>query len=107
MKLFNCLHRTRNIRNQTMLTTQTVKFTRCLAVAASRRPFSTTLPLRHKESSGENENVEQHKHDLLQKHGQGRGEWKPELASDSEEAVRADKGKQSIKEMQEQYTGKK
>lgn len=34
---------------------------------------------------------DKHKQDSLNKQRQGSGHWKPELASDSEEAVRADK----------------
>jgi len=34
---------------------------------------------------------ERHKQDQLQKQKEGRGHWKPELASDSEEAVSADR----------------
>jgi len=34
---------------------------------------------------------ERHKQDQLQKQKDGKGHWKPELASDSEEAVNADR----------------
>ncbi|KAF6815016.1 hypothetical protein CMUS01_12523 [Colletotrichum musicola] len=34
---------------------------------------------------------EKHKQDSLSKQKQGKGHWKPELASDSEEAVKADR----------------
>lgn len=46
---------------------------------------------------------EKHKQDQLQKQKEGKGHWKPELASDSEEAVTADRSEEhgSIKEMQE------
>jgi len=46
---------------------------------------------------------EKHKQDLLAKQKEGKGHWKPELASDSEEAVNADrqhKG-ESVKELQD------
>ncbi|KIN01430.1 hypothetical protein OIDMADRAFT_29099 [Oidiodendron maius Zn] len=36
-----------------------------------------------------------HKQDLLRKQKEGKGHWKPELASDSEEAVAADRHKHS------------
>jgi len=45
---------------------------------------------------------ERHKQDQLQKQKDGKGHWKPELASDSEEAVAADRSHkgQSIEDMQ-------
>lgn len=47
-------------------------------------------------------NNEKHKEDALKKQKEGKGHWKPELASDSEEAVAADRheGSESIEEMQ-------
>lgn len=44
---------------------------------------------RHTEDQGEQN--EKHKQDQLQKQKDGKGHWKPELASDSEEAVAADR----------------
>jgi len=50
---------------------------------------------------------EKHKQDLLKKQKEGKGHWKPELASASEEAVAADRHEHSdhsekgIKELQE------
>jgi hypothetical protein len=46
---------------------------------------------------------EQHKQDQLQKQKEGKGHWKPELASNSEESVAADRNENnsSIKEMQD------
>jgi len=47
------------------------------------------------------ESNERHKQDQLQKQKEGKGHWKPELASDSEEAVAADRSSnESIEEMQ-------
>lgn len=43
---------------------------------------------------------EKHKQDLLNKQKAGKGEWKPELASDSEEAVRAERDPANIQELQ-------
>ncbi|KAI8624576.1 hypothetical protein F5Y19DRAFT_308287 [Xylariaceae sp. FL1651] len=40
---------------------------------------------------GDGHDPEKHKNDLLEKHKSGKGHWKPELASDSEEAVKADR----------------
>ncbi|RSL38478.1 hypothetical protein CEP53_014841, partial [Fusarium sp. AF-6] len=46
---------------------------------------------------------DKHKQDSLAKQKKGTGHWKPELASDSEEAVKADRlaGDLSAKELQE------
>ncbi|KUJ23123.1 uncharacterized protein LY89DRAFT_167959 [Mollisia scopiformis] len=54
----------------------------------------------HTENQGEHN--ERHKQDQLQKQKEGKGHWKPELASNSEEAVAADRqaGSDSIEEMQ-------
>jgi hypothetical protein len=38
-----------------------------------------------------NVDYDKHKHDSLSKQKKGEGHWKPELASDSEEAVKADR----------------
>ena len=54
--------------------------------------------------------MHKHKDDSLAKQKQGKGHWKPELASDSEEAVKADRAasgksagslEDNIKELQE------
>lgn len=50
---------------------------------------------------------DKHKQDLLQKQKDGKGHWKPELASDSEEAVAADRhehedhSEEGLKKLQE------
>ncbi len=43
---------------------------------------------------------EKHKHDSVQKAKDGKGHWKEELASDSEEAVAGDRHDHSMEEMQ-------
>ncbi|KAL7787115.1 mitochondrial carrier protein PET8 [Trichoderma ceciliae] len=54
--------------------------------------FSTTKRLGLKESSNHtNVDYDLHKRDSLAKQKKGSGHWKPELASDSEEAVKADR----------------
>ncbi|CCF47541.1 hypothetical protein CH063_04194 [Colletotrichum higginsianum] len=55
--------------------------------------ISTTRTAGLKESSGhaDSETHEKHKQDSLSKQKQGKGHWKSELASDSEEAIRADR----------------
>jgi len=76
------------------------------ATAISSRAFTTTGIRALKESDRHNpdaaEHNEKHKQDGLDKQKDGKGHWKPELASDSEEAVTADRsnGSDSIEEMQ-------
>ncbi|PMD27527.1 hypothetical protein NA56DRAFT_560704 [Hyaloscypha hepaticicola] len=55
---------------------------------------------RHNEDQAEHN--ERHKQDQLQKQKEGKGHWKPELASNSEEAVAADRqaGDHSVEELQ-------
>lgn len=54
---------------------------------------------------------EKHKQDALRKQKQGKGHWKPELASDSEEAVKADRAdaaaseKEALNKLQERTKG--
>ncbi|KAF3071001.1 putative mitochondrial carrier protein pet8 protein [Daldinia childiae] len=76
--------------------------------AVAQRTFTTSsVNLSYKESShgSETHDPEKHKQDLLAKHKEGKGHWKPELASDSEEAVKADRhgggGKEDIAALQE------
>ncbi|KAF2965644.1 hypothetical protein GQX73_g7940 [Xylaria multiplex] len=84
------------------------------AVVAQRSFSGSTMSLKHKESTGrfclsddhnspqllimigrgligDDYDPEKHKLDSLSKHKLGKGHWKPELASDSEEAVKADR----------------
>ncbi|KAI2626863.1 hypothetical protein GGS21DRAFT_264985 [Xylaria nigripes] len=61
------------------------------AIATQRSFSGSTMSMKHKESVGENYDPEKHKQDLLAKQKAGKGHWKPELASDSEEAVKADR----------------
>ncbi|KAK7920253.1 hypothetical protein PG985_008275 [Apiospora marii] len=87
---------------------------RSVAAAASRQTFAqrtiaTTSILRHKEDHqhGNGNDQQKHKEDLLTKHKDGKGHWKPELASNSEEAVKADRStagssKEDISKLQEQ-----
>ncbi|KAG6116002.1 hypothetical protein E4U13_002196 [Claviceps humidiphila] len=54
--------------------------------------FSTSVRRGLKESSSQTDvDYDKHKQDSLAKQKKGTGHWKPELASDSEEAVRADR----------------
>lgn len=70
------------------------------AVLAQRSFSGSNTSLKHKESTGEDHDPEKHKQDLLSKHKSGKGHWKPELASDSEEAIKADRaGGQSKEDM--------
>jgi len=85
--------------------------TSTLAAAAARpavasRTFMASSVRALKESDRHNpdqaETNDRHKQDTLQKQKDGKGHWKPELASDSEEAVAADRQSKndSIEEMQ-------
>jgi len=80
------------------------------AMTTRVRPFTASSVRVLKESNtdrpdlaGENE---KHKQDQLRKQKEGKGHWKPELASDSEEAVAADRhehndhSEEGIKELQ-------
>jgi len=79
-----------------------------IAVAQSRRGFSVLAARASKESdlnTSDAEQSERHKQDLLKKQKEGKGHWKPELASDSEEAVAADRHtfngqKETLEELQ-------
>ncbi|TFB02301.1 hypothetical protein CCMA1212_006124 [Trichoderma ghanense] len=69
--------------------------------------FSATKRLGLKESSTQTDvDYEMHKRDSLEKQKRGSGHWKPELASDSEEAVKADRASrehtpEELRELQE------
>ncbi|KAL7624485.1 hypothetical protein AAE478_006050 [Parahypoxylon ruwenzoriense] len=74
----------------------------------AQRTLTTSSPsLSYKESSygTESHDPEKHKQDLLAKQKAGKAHWKPELASDSEEAVKADRhggyGKEDVATLQE------
>ncbi|KAI1366331.1 hypothetical protein F5Y08DRAFT_136011 [Xylaria arbuscula] len=59
---------------------------------ATQRGFSgTAMSMKQKESNDESYDPEKHKQDLLSKQKSGKGHWKPELASESEAAVKADR----------------
>ncbi|CAM1509341.1 Fc.00g030800.m01.CDS01 [Cosmosporella sp. VM-42] len=70
--------------------------------------LSTSSKLGLKESSSQTDvDYDKHKQDSLDKQKRGAGHWKSELASDSEEAVKADRGetgdaKEHTKKLQEQ-----
>ncbi|KAK0634732.1 hypothetical protein B0T17DRAFT_611701 [Bombardia bombarda] len=60
----------------------------------SRRTLTQTTRLNLKESASsdpEPDKFDKHKQDSLAKQKKGQGHWKPELASDSEESVKADR----------------
>lgn len=78
--------------------------------AVSSRTFANSSVKALKEGDRNNpdlaEHNEKHKQDQLQKQKVGKNHWKPELASNSEEAVVADRqgGNESIEEMQKKTT---
>ncbi|KAA8565567.1 hypothetical protein EYC84_009421 [Monilinia fructicola] len=96
-----------------------------LASTTAARPVSIAVPARRtfantsmrylKESDRHNPEQaaanERHKQDQLAKQKEGKNHWKPELASDSEEAVAADRHEHSdhsekgIKELQKKTEG--
>lgn len=45
---------------------------------------------------------EKHKQDQIQKQKEGKGHWKPELASNSEEAVNADRSDKTMEQLQKE-----
>ncbi|RYO86526.1 hypothetical protein DL766_003029 [Monosporascus sp. MC13-8B] len=77
------------------------------AAAAQRTFTSSPASLAYKESShnDDSRDPEKHKQDMLTKQKEGKGHWKPELASDSEEAIKADRargrGEEDIAKLQE------
>lgn len=74
------------------LTLRAVATARQTAICHRGFAFSTTKRLGLKESSTQtNVDYDLHKKDSLAKQKKGSGHWKPELASDSEEAVKADR----------------
>ncbi|KAL2203480.1 hypothetical protein CC79DRAFT_1371534 [Sarocladium strictum] len=65
---------------------------RASSSALSRAQFSTSSRFALKESSSQTgTDYEKHKQDSLEKQKKGNAHWKPELASDSEEALKADR----------------
>ncbi|ORY64220.1 uncharacterized protein BCR38DRAFT_485357 [Pseudomassariella vexata] len=75
-------------------TTTAARGAMCSRQSMTQRTIASSAILRHKESAIHNEedHTEKHKQDLLKKHKDGKAHWKPELASDSEEAIKADRG---------------
>lgn len=54
----------------------------------------------HKDDPNRDAKIDHHKHDSVQKAKKGDAEWKPELASSSEQAVASEKNDMSMEEMQ-------
>jgi len=85
---------------------RTSRFAATRPVFAPARTFGSSSVRALKESDRDNPDYEKHKQDQLQKQKEGKGHWKEELASDSEEAVAADRhdhddhSEQGIKELQ-------
>ncbi|KAL2170921.1 hypothetical protein VTG60DRAFT_4325 [Thermothelomyces hinnuleus] len=82
-----------------------------LTSSTARRSLSQTPRAFLKESASTDPNpddLERHKQDSLEKQKKGQGHWKPELASVSEEIVKADRlgpresGAAAMKRLQEQ-----
>ncbi|CAG9980669.1 unnamed protein product [Clonostachys byssicola] len=74
-----------------IITSQSLRSAVMGPVAVGRNfSFTTCSRLGLKESAN-GADYDKHKADSLAKQKQGKGHWKPELASDSEEAIRADR----------------
>jgi hypothetical protein len=58
------------------------------------------IPDAHKDVPDRDSKIDHHKNDTVQKAKEGNGEWKPELASNSEQAVKHDNHDMSMEEMQ-------
>lgn len=58
------------------------------------------------DEEGRDEKIEKHKQDSINKAKNGNGEWKPELASQSEQISKADKHDMSMEEMQKMGASK-
>ena len=83
-------------------------------LATQRRSLCSTPSLLLKESASSDPNpddFEKHKQDSIAKQKAGKGHWKPELASVSEESVKADRmtpgeaSEAAMKRLQEQTKG--
>jgi len=89
---------------------RTSRFAAARTAFVPARAFGTSSIRALKESDRDSpdlaEKNEKHKQDLIQKAKAGKGHWKPELASDSEEAVNADRhehgnhSKEGLEELQ-------
>ncbi|KAH6851041.1 hypothetical protein B0I37DRAFT_353432 [Chaetomium sp. MPI-CAGE-AT-0009] len=86
-----------------------------LPATTARRTLTQTPRTALKESASTDPNAsdfERHKQDSLAKQKKGEGHWKPELASVSEESVKADRlgpqeaGEAAMKRLQEQTKGR-
>ncbi|KAH8816268.1 hypothetical protein F5884DRAFT_775585 [Xylogone sp. PMI_703] len=82
----------------------------------SRRTFtaSSTRALKESDRDVDEKDYDKHKQDLLKKQKEGKGHWKSELGSNSEEAVKADRShtggkdghsEEAIKELQKRTAG--
>ncbi|KAM0454992.1 hypothetical protein ACHAPV_008133 [Trichoderma viride] len=84
------------------LTLRAVAAARQTAICHRGFAFSATKRLGLKESSTQtNTDYDLHKKDSLAKQKKGSGHWKPELASDSEEAVKADRASRDLHESEQ------
>jgi hypothetical protein len=104
------------------------------ALPSTSRPLTISGPLRLKESASgmsslhhrqqldcitnkspadpSSADFDKHKQDSIEKQKRGQGHWKPELASNSEESIKADRmspgeaGKEAMKQLQEKTKGR-
>lgn len=59
-----------------------------------------------KDNEDRAQEIDRHKGDSVEKAKTGRGEWKPELASSSEQAVQSEKDGMTMEQMQKMGAGK-
>ncbi|QPG93724.1 hypothetical protein C2857_002038 [Epichloe festucae Fl1] len=89
-------------RNAISLHVHGVRAATRLPVIRRGLPLSTSSKLGLKESFSQTDvDYDKHKKDSLEKQKKGTGQWMPELASDSEEAVRADRSNEDIATLRE------
>ncbi|EPE09281.1 hypothetical protein F503_07057 [Ophiostoma piceae UAMH 11346] len=75
------------------------------------RPFSSSVASRHGERFGESKSakddpdfkVEKLKQQSIEQQKKGKGEWVPELASDSEENIKADKSGFDVNKVKDEH----
>ncbi|KAI9679433.1 MAG: hypothetical protein M1817_005455 [Caeruleum heppii] len=93
--------RTRALRQSAATTSAAASRSRpSLVLGRGLRVTGSRMALSESDRNRDGDNLEQkyedHKNDQLQKQKEGKGHWKAELASDSESAVKADRGEASI-----------
>ncbi|EXJ84551.1 hypothetical protein A1O3_05220 [Capronia epimyces CBS 606.96] len=71
-----------------------------LHTSSARAALSEDHLLEHEDNEDRHHEIDRHKSDSVEKAKTGKGEWKPELASSSEQSVHGDKHNLTIEQMQ-------